>query len=206
MSNERIISCGVPQGSISGPPVISYLYKYLPNCLRHSKARMYADDTNITTSGSSLKEISCLANKDLENVAEWFKAKKLSLNVAKTEYMFIASDHSLTTITNAPLLFIDSKPIKRVKVAKSLGVLIDERLSWSEHMDSSAKKISSAIAGLRQARQCVSEQIAITIYNSFIKPLFDYCDIVWDNMPCGNATRMQKLQNRASTSNNKTRL
>ena len=86
-------------------------------------------------------------------------------------------DHNLAKIIDAPLLFLNGKPIKRVKVTKSLGVLIDEQLSWFEHIDTTAKKISCAIAGLRQARQCVSKQISITIYNSLIKPLFDYCDM-----------------------------
>ena len=116
MSGERTITCGVPQGSIIGPLLFLIYINDLINCLRHSKARMYADDTNITISGSSLKEITCLANKDLVNVAEWLKANKLSLNITKTEYMFIGSAHNLAKITNASLLFINSKPIKRVKV------------------------------------------------------------------------------------------
>jgi retron-type reverse transcriptase len=53
---------------------------------------MYADDTNITTTGKSIKEIVIQgANADLENIRIWLKANKLTINVTKTEYMFIAS-------------------------------------------------------------------------------------------------------------------
>ena len=62
-----------------------------------------------------------------------------------------------------------------------------------------AKKVSSAIGGLRQIRQFVNDDTLITIYNSLIQPSFDYnnCDLVWDNLSKGLATRLQKLQNRA---------
>ena len=41
-------------------------------------------------------------------------------------------------------------------------------------------------------------QTSITIYNSLVQHLFDYCDVVWDNMPFTTVHRLQKLQNRAA--------
>ena len=188
----------MPQGSILGPLLFLIYINDLPNCLQHSKPRMFADDTNITTTGTSLKEMVEFANIDLENIHGWLQANKLSLNVTKTEYMFIGSDNNLAKVRNISLIFLNGQPIKRVNIAKSLGLLIDERLSWSNHIAAASKKISSAIAGLRQVKSFVPINIAITIYNSLVKPLFDYCDIVLDNMSGTNATRLQKLQNRAA--------
>ncbi|CAB4016191.1 Hypothetical predicted protein [Paramuricea clavata] len=95
VSSERSLVCGVPQGSIFGPLLFFVYINDLPSCLQHSTARMYADDTNITTTGKSIKEIASGANTDLENIRIWLKANKLTLNVTKTEYMFIASDSNL---------------------------------------------------------------------------------------------------------------
>ena len=72
--------------------------------MQYSTARMYADDTNITTTGSCIREIITFANKDLDNISEWLKANKLSLNLTKTEYMFIGSDHNLDKIRNTPII------------------------------------------------------------------------------------------------------
>ena len=112
--------------------------------------------------------------------------------------MFIGSVENLNKLRNKPLLLMNNKPIKRVRKSKSLGVIIDEKLTWSEHIDSVAKKICVAISGLRQARRFVLMHVAMTIYNSLIKLLFDYCNVVWNNTSCGNTVRMQKLQNRAA--------
>ena len=93
---------------------------------------------------------------------------------------------------------MDCIPIKKVKSAKSLGVYIDERLSWADHIDYLSNRISSTIAGLRQVRPYIPIETAITIYRSLILPLFDYCDVIWDNLPRTSAKRLQKLQNRAA--------
>jgi hypothetical protein len=126
---------------------------------------MYADDTNITTTGKSIKEIASGANADLENIRIWLKANKITLNVTKTEYMFIASDSNLDNLRDMPYLVLGGKPIKRVKVTKSLEMFIDERLSWRDHIDKISKTICSGISGLRQVREFVSLSTLLTIYN-----------------------------------------
>ena len=92
-------------------------------------------------------------------------------------------------------------PITRVKSAKSIGVYIDERLSWAEHIDYLSKKISSAIAGLRQVRPFISIETALIIYQSLILPLFDYCDVVWDNLSQTLADRLLAAKPCSSSNN-----
>ena len=60
-----------------------------------------------------------------------------------------------------------------------------------------AGKVSSAIGGLKQIRHLINKEAAVTIHNSLILPLFDYCDTVWDTISSSLATRLQKLNNRA---------
>lgn len=196
-SSFKKIKCGVPQGSILGPLLFLIYINDLPNCVHHSKPRMYADDTNLTTSGRSLKKVIQSTNKDLSNIKQWLLANKLSLNATKTEHMFIGSDDNLNKTRNTSQINIDGHALNSVKSNKCLGVHIDERLSWDGHIDHVSKKISQAIAGLKQARPLVSKEVALAIYNSLIQPLFDYCDVVWDNLMASQATRLQKLKNRA---------
>ena len=159
---------------------------------------MFADDTNITTFSKSITKLVQFVNTDLDNLNDWLLANKLSLNVTKTEQMYIASDNSLNKISDLATIHLANKQIRRVKKSKSLGITIDERLSWTDHIDIVSKKVSSAIGGLRQVRSFINKETAITIYNSLIQPLFDYCDIVqWDSLGASQAKRLQKLNNRA---------
>ena len=114
--------------------------------------------------------------------------------------MYFASDLNLANLDlcQAETVHIGDKPLKRVSSTKSLGLRIDQRLVWEEHVDSLCKRISTALGGLRQARRYVPQETLITIYNALIKPLFDYCDIVWGNLNSTLSARLQKLQNRAA--------
>ena len=75
---------------------------------------------------------------------------------------------------------------------------LDEDLFWNEHVDYIARKISSAVGGLKQVRPFVTQETLLTIYKSIILPHFDYCDVVWDTLNKGLAERLQKLQNRSA--------
>ena len=60
------------------------------------------------------------------------------------------------------------------------------------------KYIASGIASLKRCRPFVPLETLICAYNSIIEPHYDYCDIMWNNCGETNATRLQKLQNRAA--------
>ena len=89
---------------------------------------------------------------DLENVHNWLRCNKLTLNNSKTEYMIIGSGHRLTKFENISevSLAIGGYDIKRVSSKKSLGFIIDDQLKWGMHIDAQCKKISKNIALLRR--------------------------------------------------------
>lgn len=126
-SGLRSISCGIPQGSILGPLFFLVYISDLPNCLKHTTPRMFADDTSLTAYGKSFEEIQL--GLSLEKFRLWLQANKLSLNVAKTEYMLIGSRQRLAELPLEPNICIGSDPIKRVRDTKILGVYIDESLT-----------------------------------------------------------------------------
>ena len=81
--------------SILGPLFFLIYIKVLPNCLNTACAKMFADETNITISGSSLTDLEQETNSELLNLQRWLKAHKVSLNVAKIEFMVIGSRQKL---------------------------------------------------------------------------------------------------------------
>ena len=79
-----------------------------------------------------------------------------------------------------------------------LGLIIDDRLSRSNHIRELYRKISSAIGALRRIRPLISQSTAVHIYNALIQPHFDYCAPVWDGLSFYLCEKLQKLQNRAA--------
>ena len=62
------------------------------------KPRLFADDTNLTASGDSITRLEAAVNSDLENLKKWLIAHKLSLIVAKTEFILIGSKQMIKSI------------------------------------------------------------------------------------------------------------
>ena len=83
-SSRQYITCGVPQGSVLGPLLFSIYINDIPNCLKHSKSIVFADDTTIFASCNNMNTLYNNMNDDLANLINWFKANMLSLNIAKT--------------------------------------------------------------------------------------------------------------------------
>ena len=103
----------------------------LPECLNITRPRLFADDTNLTASGDSMNDAEFAVNSDLENLRNWLIANKLSLNVAKTEFMLIGSKRMIKD--SHPNIFIENKQIKQVYKCKTLGIIVDQHLSWKSN-------------------------------------------------------------------------
>ena len=61
---------------------------------------MYADDTNVTFSAVTVADLETQINRDLEHIDLWLQANKLSLSVAKTEFMIISSRQKLQSLND----------------------------------------------------------------------------------------------------------
>jgi hypothetical protein len=113
--------------------------------------------------------------------------------------MIIGSRQRLLVYDNEHIrIEIDGKTIKRVNETKSLGLQIDEHLTWARHVENISKKIASAIGALKRIRQFIDTNTALKIYGALIQPHFDYCNSVWDGLNITLNDKLQKLQNRAA--------
>ena len=182
-----------------GPLLFLIYINDLPNCLNVGSPRMYADDTNISFKSKNLVELQDCMNTELKSLNTWLEVNKLSLNIAKTEFMVIGSRQRLATHGNLDLdVFVDNKRIKRVSSSESLGLTIDENLNWSKHIDNISKKVSSGIGALKRMRSFIDKETAIKVYQGLIEPYLTYCTSVWDGMGSELCEKLQKLQNRAA--------
>ena len=177
------MTCGVPQGSNLGPLLFLVYINDLPNCLTSASPRILADDTNITFAASTMTDLGNAVKLELRNLQRWLITNRLSLNIAKTEFMVIGSNQRIHALSNNQIdIEIDGNSIKKVKEAKSLGLFIDEQLSWTKHVEEISEKLSSIKGALKRIKPFISESTALQMYQALILPHFDYCSPVWDEL------------------------
>ena len=118
---------GVPQGSVLGPLLFILYTNDLHKALTHCKRIQFADDTTIYIIGNKIDSLFNNAQKDLTQLADWFKANKMALNINKTNYMLFKSNKNMD-ITHFSLMIGNSK-ITQVNCTKFLGIMIDDKIT-----------------------------------------------------------------------------
>jgi len=85
-SQTQEIVCGVPQESVLGPLLFIIYTNELPMSINSSKTILFADDTTVFCSSNNLAYLYDTLNNDLNILADWFRANKLSLNTTTIYY------------------------------------------------------------------------------------------------------------------------
>ena len=164
-SVTNTIHCEVPKGSILWPLLFLLYINDLPKCSSSLDFILFADDTNIICSNDDPDTLETVLNKDLHIIKNWFKLNKLSLNVAKTNYMIFKNKYSPIASIDVNIS-IDNNQLSQVKTTKFLGALIDDNLSWKTHCTTHVCNIISKFNGIiRKVRQFLPSDSLPTLFN-----------------------------------------
>ena len=136
---------------------------------------LFADDTNLFYSASTLANLESCINSELSNISTWLKVNELSLNIKKIHYIIFHKKKEPFSIE----IKIYNEKIEQVYKTKFLGVVIDPKLSWKNHIALVSGKLSRSIGMIIKARQCLNRKALTTLYYSFFYPYLTYCNHVW---------------------------
>ena len=132
-------------------------------------------------------------NGELCHISHMLKVNKLSLNIKKTHFIVFHRKHFKGDIK----IQIDQQDIDRVWKTKFLGVIIDHKLSWKDHITYVSGKMSRSIGILIKARNLLNRKAMMTLYYSFVYPYLTYCNHVWGSTYKSNTEKLYNLQKRA---------
>ena len=186
------ITKGVPQGSILGPTLFNIFINDLLFSVTGYGIYNYADDNTISCISESSADLVCGIEKCGDLVTEWFKNNGMQANPDKYQAIVFGRKNDL------PRHFtIKGYNVQCVENVKLLGVEIDRKLLFDEHVLSICKKASRQINAVMRLSKVLDISVKENIFSSFIKSTFSYCPLVW--MFCGhrNIRKLDRLQHRA---------
>lgn len=177
VSSFKPITIGIPQGTILGPILFLLYINDLPNISKIMRPVLFADDTTLLVSNKDSDLLFATCNDELHKLNRWTIANRLSINTDKTFYIPFTNRLDLH-IPNSQVLLND-KQIKPIVCGKFLGLNVDDRLKFSEHIVNTCNKISKSIGIIYKLRQCAPEKTLLTLYYSLVYPYLTYCVTVW---------------------------
>lgn len=176
-SNYELLTTGVPQGSVLGPLLFLIYINDIVKASKFFDYTLFADDTSLSTT-LKIQENNPehVINRELGCISEWLKANKLSLNVGKTKYMVF---HQRNKPIIYPKITLEDTEIECVESFNFLGITIDKQLTWKDHLNKIATKISRINGILNKLKHYLPEFIKVTIYNTLILPHLMYGVLLW---------------------------
>ncbi|MEL6988501.1 MAG: reverse transcriptase domain-containing protein [Bacteroidota bacterium] len=166
-ASEKNINYGVPQGSILGPLLFLIFINDLSDCATTSKVVLFADDTALLNNDLQL------CTNDTQNVKRWLYGNKLTLNVKKTKVISFANGEF-------PLNFrIDDEAVEQVPTWKYLGLHLDKKLNFSNHIKEIVSSLSKQCGLLYRMRNLFHVKQLVNYHNTYIKSVIQYGVLIY---------------------------
>ena len=130
-------------------------------------------------------------NSDLTKIHMWAERWLVKFNPAKSESILISRK---TNEPYHPPLKMNDEPIKEVTSHKHLGIFFSNDGTWHQHIDYITSKAWTRLNIMRKLKFILDRQSLEIIYTSFIRPVLEYADEVWDNCTQYEINALEKIQ------------
>ena len=186
------VSSGVPQGSHIGPLLFILFINDLVNFLPNVNILMFADDLKIympvpdCSSSSHLQLV-------IDSLCLWCDNNLLELNVNKC--FVISFTRGLLPIVSNYHMY--GKSLVRVSSIKDLGVILDSKLNFNNHIDFVVNKATRMWGMVRRFSCDFSDPYVLKVlFVSFVRSILEYASIVWCPYYSHGISRIEAIQKR----------
>jgi len=188
------VSIGVPQGSILGPLLFNVFINDLFFVAKETNICNFADDNTIYYANPNQEIVREKLNVDVHKVLEWFSVNSLVANPGKFQVMFLGKNPP-----NVNHFFIADKKISLSSSVTLLGIIIDNKLTFKEHVDKICNNANFKTYALRRIKNYIDIDVSLLLYSSYIYSNFLYCPLLYMFSSKRNLTKINNCQKRALT-------
>ena len=172
-SNWFELDLGVPQGSVLGPLLFNIYLNDLLWFTEDCEVCNFADDTTIFACNKNIDEIKEILEKSADIAIEWFKTNYFKLNTDKCK--LIVGGHKSHSIS----VRVGNSTINEENMVKLLGIKIDNKLKFDDHISKLVKKANSKLFVIRRGLSMLTLSKRKILLNSFVQSQFSYAPLVW---------------------------
>jgi len=144
---------------------------------------LFADDTSIIITDSNKWDFNINANHTFQDIYPWFNVNLLTLNFNKTQYLEFRTKNYYNVNTQ---IQSDQKDITNSTEIKFLGLIIDDTLSWKQHIEHVVNRMCTACYALRNIKCVVPIDTLRVIYFAHIHSIMSYGVIFWGSSSHAN--------------------
>ena len=189
-SRTQPINIGVPQGSILGPLFFICFMNDFSKSSQLLFSILFADDTTVLLEGKEYEGLIMALNNELHKVSTWLDANKVSINSKKTHFMVFHRSRIKTSDIN---VVMQQNTIDRVNSTKFLGLIIDDKLKWHEHIQNVKHKIARSVGILYKIRHYLNKETLLNMYYTFVFPYLIYGVEIWGSAPLNHIDPLKKF-------------
>ena len=138
------------------------------------------DNTSLFSVIHNINSTANNLNSDLTKISNWAFQWEMRLNPdPNKQAQEVIFSRKINKIDHPPLYF-NQNLVKSSSTHKHLGMVLDTRLDFNLHLKNVQNKVNKTIGLLRKLQNTLPRTSLITIFKSFIRPLLDYGDIIYD--------------------------
>ena len=193
-SSSKLITQGVPQGSVLGPLFYIIYANDLSALFKCCEFALYADDTVLYTANDTFADSVSYMQQDITRLSSWCVRNGISVNTGKTKVMLFVSKAIQDKLPPFDVLYND-EPLLKVASYNYLGLSLDSQLNYNLHVKKLISSVSAKLKQFQRMRTFLNDKAALMVYKNMLLPILEYGDIFLSATSAANRKKLQVLQN-----------
>jgi len=186
----RLVTSGVPQGSLLCPVLFNFFINDLDEELECSLSK-FADDTELGRVADT-PEVCAAIQQYLDRLESWSERNLMKSNKGKCRVLHLGRNNPMN------LYGLGEDLLESSSAERDLGVLVDDKLTMSQQCALAAKKANGILGGIKKRVTSRLREVLLPIYSALVRPHLEYCVQFWAPQFTKDEELMGRVQQKAT--------